>query len=174
MSLLKYIRNFNFYVIFEFYIRSRSQARFIFSLVFHSIGREFFVRFSEIDGNLYRNSEKAVTQPPQGHTKIVKNKMVLIRPYLVTHSKPLPNIFWVGAGRQVFSVPSLAESARVACRYGSIRTILLFTIFVKAMLHCVPRTTVSFQKHATPSKIDRFSKIFHWVITNALTFVSKS
>ena len=42
---------------------------------------------------------------------------------------------------------------------------------VTVELHCVPRTTVSFQKHATPSKIDRFSKIFHWVITNALTFV---
>ena len=116
-------------VIFEFCIRSGSQARFIFSLVCHSIGREFFVRFSEIDGNLYRNSEKAVTQPPQGHTKIVKNKMVLIRPYLVTHSKPLPNIFWVGAGRQVFSVASSAESTRVACWYISISTILLSTIF---------------------------------------------
>ena len=40
-------------------------------------------------------------------------------------------------------------------------------------VHCVPRTTVSFQKHTARSKIDRFPKIFHWMITNALTFVFK-
>ena len=39
-------------------------------------------------------------------------------------------------------------------------------------LHCVPVTTVSFQKHAACSKINRFPKLFHWVITNDLTFVS--
>ena len=42
------------------------------------------------------------------------------------------------------------------------------------VIHCVPRTTVSFQKHAACLKIDRFSKNFHWMITDALTFVSKS
>ena len=44
-------------------------------------------------------------------------------------------------------------------------------------LHCVPKTTVSYQKHAARSKIDQFPKNFHWMlddITNALTFVSKS
>ena len=41
-------------------------------------------------------------------------------------------------------------------------------------VHCVPRTTVSFQKHAVPSKIYRFPNFFHWMITNALTFVSES
>ena len=42
-------------------------------------------------------------------------------------------------------------------------------------LHCVPITTVSFQKHAARCllKNQPISKIFHWAITNALTFISK-
>ena len=37
-------------------------------------------------------------------------------------------------------------------------------------LHCVPKTTVSYQKHAARSKIGQFPKNFHWIIPNALTF----
>ena len=54
-------------------------------------------------------------------SKYLNNKMLHIGPYLVTPpSKPPPNHFLVVAGRQVFSFPSSAESARVACRYISI------------------------------------------------------
>ena len=45
--------------------------------------------------------------------KIVNNKIILIGPYLVTPSKPPPNHFLFGAGRQFFSSASQAESARV-------------------------------------------------------------
>ena len=37
----------------------------------------------------------------------------------------------------------------------------------------VPISNVFFQEHGTCSKIIRFSKFLHWIITNALTFVSK-
>ena len=41
-------------------------------------------------------------------------------------------------------------------------------------VHCVPRTTVSFQKQTACWKIDRFLKIFLSMITNALNFASNA
>ena len=71
-------------------------------------------------------------------------KIVLIGPYLVTPSKPPPNNFFVGTRRHFFSVARSAESARVACRYISIRAILLFTrltLYVQDALHVTLKST---------------------------------
>ena len=42
-----------------------------------------------------------------------------------------------------------------------------------SLIHCVPLTTVFLQERDTRSKNIRFSKFFHRIIINALTFVSK-
>ena len=83
----------------------------------------------KIEKSFSKNVVETARQIMIHDAKIVNNKMVHIGPYLVTPSKPPPNNFLLVAGRQVFLVPSLAESTRVACRYISIRTILIFTIF---------------------------------------------
>ena len=71
---------------------------------------------------------------------------------------------------QVISV----RRAELRVRKKQICMISTFELELVMLLHCVPLSTVFFQKRAICSKIIRFSKFVHRVITNALNFVSKT
>ena len=82
-------------------------------------------------------------------------------------NKFLTRVKFHGSSKGMFN-PDKKDQSRLSRLRAKLRfkRLLIF-------LHCVPISTVSFQMHASRSKIIWFSKFFHWVVTNALTLSLK-